>query len=166
MFPVIAVVMVALAAVSAAFGLEGGLHSHENRSEVTEHVLNDVVRSYAKNLFSDLGRQMPVSQVPGDAYELSRISMPHLDDDFGRGSDPEPSPVFELQTVSIGHGDRFRKVEKDVFTVICSQANATAMARVEIESQRARRSFLRPMPGGPMTGSTMNGGGRRSHLST
>jgi hypothetical protein len=61
-----------------------------------------------------------------------------------------------LQAVSIGHRNRFRKVEKDILSLIRSQANAAAMARVKIESERACRLFLRPMPGGLMSGSTMN----------
>jgi hypothetical protein len=52
-----------------------------------------------------------------------------------------------LQAISIGHCDRFWKVEKDIFTVVGRQADATAMARVEIECQRVGRLFLRPMSG-------------------
>jgi hypothetical protein len=40
-----------------------------------------------------------------------------------------------LQAISISHCNRLRKVEKDVFALIRSQANATAMARIKIESQ-------------------------------
>jgi hypothetical protein len=55
-----------------------------------------------------------------------------------------------LQAISIGHCDRLRKVEKDIFALIRSQANATAMARVEIERETACRHFARPVPGGAM----------------
>jgi hypothetical protein len=55
-----------------------------------------------------------------------------------------------LQAISIGHRNCFRKIEKDIFKLIRSQANAAAMARVEIESESARRLFVRPMPGGAM----------------
>jgi hypothetical protein len=55
-----------------------------------------------------------------------------------------------LQAISIGHRNRFRKIEKDIFALIRSQANAAAMACVKIESERAFRLFLRPMPRGAM----------------
>jgi hypothetical protein len=55
-----------------------------------------------------------------------------------------------LQAVSIGHRNRFGKVEKNMFALIHSQANAAAVARVKIESDRACRVLLRPMPGGAM----------------
>jgi hypothetical protein len=55
-----------------------------------------------------------------------------------------------LQAISIGHRNRFRKIEKDIFASIRSQANATAMARVEIERETACRHFPWPVPGGAM----------------
>ena len=144
------VVMVAVAAVSAAFGLEGGLHLYKIRSEATEHILNHMVGPNAKNLVSNFGRQMPISQMPGKAHKLIRIFMPDFDNRLGSGFDHEPSAIFELQAVAIGHWDRFRKVEKDIFALIRSQANATPMARVKIKSESARRLFLRPKAGGAM----------------
>jgi hypothetical protein len=41
-------------------------------------------------------------------------------------------------------------VEKDIFALIRDQPNATAMARVKIESESACRLFLRPKPGRTM----------------
>jgi len=52
-----------------------------------------------------------------------------------------------LQAISVGHGNRLRKIEKDIFALVRGQANATAMARVEIEGDASCRLFLRPMPG-------------------
>ena len=59
-------------------------------------------------------------------------------------------PIFELQAISIGHRNRFRKVEKDIFALIRRQANAAAMTRIKIEGESACRLFLRPKPGGAM----------------
>src|SRR5258708_9205395 len=61
-----------------------------------------------------------------------------------------PPSIFKLQAISIGHRNRLRKVEKDIFALIRNQANAAAMARVKIESGSSCRLFLRPMPGGTM----------------
>jgi hypothetical protein len=66
-----------------------------------------------------------------------------------------------LQAISIGHRNCFRKIEKDLFALIRSQANAAAMARVKIESESVRRLFARPMPGGAMNWSAMH-----RHIST
>ena len=63
-----------------------------------------------------------------------------------RGLNLEPPSVFKLQPISISHGNRLRKVEKNIFTLIRRQAKAAAMARVKIESERSCCLFLRPMP--------------------
>jgi hypothetical protein len=55
-----------------------------------------------------------------------------------------------LQAISVGHRNRFRKVEKDIFSLIRSKANAAAVPPVKIESESACGFFLRPMPRGAM----------------
>jgi hypothetical protein len=77
--------MVALAAVSAAFGLEGRLHPYKICSETMEHILNHMVGPNAEHLMSNFGRQMPISQVPSDAHKLIGVFMPDFDDKFRRG---------------------------------------------------------------------------------
>ena len=142
--------MVAVPAVSAAFGLEGGLRLYKIRFEVMEHILDHMVGANAKNLVSNLSRQMPISQMPGKAHKLIGIFMPDFDNKLSSGLNLQQPPIVKLQAISIGHRNRFRKVEKDIFALIGSQANAAAMARIEIESDRTSRLFLRPVSGGAM----------------
>jgi hypothetical protein len=128
MLLVIMVVMVAVSAIGAAFGLKGGMNFYKIRSEATEHVLDDMVGTNAKDVVSNLRRQMAISQMPREAYKLMRIFVPDFDNSFGGGLNSEPPPIFQLQAISIGHGNRFVKIEKDVFALICRQANAASMA--------------------------------------
>jgi hypothetical protein len=144
------VVIVTVVAVSAAFGLEGALHLYKIRSKAAEHILDHMVRPNAKNLVSNFSRQMPISQMPSKARKLTWIFMPDFDDKLRSGLNLQPAPIFKLQAVSIGHRNRFGKVEKNMFALIHSQANAAAVARVKIESDRACRVLLRPMPGRAM----------------
>ena len=70
MMPILVMgVMVAVAAVRAALGLERDLHLYKIGSEATEHVLDHVVGPNAKNLVSNFSRQMPISQMPGKAQQ-------------------------------------------------------------------------------------------------
>jgi hypothetical protein len=108
MFPVIMVVMMAMATVRAAFGLEGGLHLHEFRAKAMEHILDHMVGPNAKNVVSNFSRQMPVSQMPSKAHKLKGIFVPDFDDELRSGLNLQPPTVFQLQAISIGHGDRFR----------------------------------------------------------
>jgi hypothetical protein len=139
-------VMVAITAVSAAFRLERGLHLYKLRSEAMEHFLDHMIGSNAKNMVANFSWQVPIPQMPGKPHELIGFFMPDFDNRLRSGLDLQQSSVFKLQGISIGHGNRFRKVEKDIFPLIRHQSNAAAMARLKIERQRAVRAFLRPMP--------------------
>ena len=145
--------MVAVVAVRAAFGLKRDLHFHELRSKATEHIFDYVVGPNTKRVISNFSRQVPISEVPSKTRKLVGIFMPDFDDGLCGGLNFQPSPIFKLQAIAIGHRNGLRKVKEDIFAMIRSQANTAAMARVEIERQSACRFFLRPMPGGAINGS-------------
>src|SRR5438128_1971460 len=109
-----------------------------------------MIRPDTKNLVSNFGRQMPVAQMPGETHKLIGIFMPDFDNVFGSGLDSEPPPILELQAVSVGHRNRLRKIEQDIFALIRGETNAAAMARVKVEGESTRRLFLRPVPGSAM----------------
>jgi hypothetical protein len=160
--------MVAVAGVSAAFGLERDLHPCKVCSEAKEHILDHVVGPDAKNLVSNFSRQMPISQMPREARQLIGIFMSDFDNELRRSLNLEPSTIFKLQAISISHGNRLGKVEQHIFALISSQANTASMPRVEIESERSCCVFRRPIPSGSMNGSamsgiTVNGSVMRSH---
>jgi len=111
--------MVALP-VGPAFGLESSLDLLEVCSEAMEHVFDHVVRPNQKNVVSDFSRQMPIAQVPGKTHKLYRVLMSDFYKLLCGGLNPQPSSVFQLKTISVGHGDRFRKIEENIFPLICS----------------------------------------------
>ena len=141
------VVMVIVASVGAAFGLKGSPHNYKIGSKAAEHILDHMVRPNAKNMASNFCRQMPISQVPGKTRKLTGILMPDFDNELDSSLNLQQPSIVKLQAISVGHGNRLRKVEKDIFALVRGQANATAMARVEIEGDASCRLFLRPMPG-------------------
>jgi hypothetical protein len=109
-----------------------------------------MVGANAKNSLSNFSRQMPIAQVPSKPHQLIAIFMPDFDHKFGCRSNLEPPSVFQLQTIPIGHRNRLRKIEKDLFVLIRRQANPAAMARVKIQRESVSRPFLRPLPRGAM----------------
>jgi len=149
-------VMMTLTSVSAAFGLEGRLQLHKIGAEAAEHILDHVVGTNTKNVVLNFSGQMSISQMPGKAHKLMGIFVLYFDDIFGCGLNSQPPAVFKLQTISIGHGNRLRKVEKNLFSMIRSQANASPMTCVEIQRESTRRFFSWPVVCRAMNGSTMN----------
>ena len=154
-------VMVTMTSVGAPLGLKGDVHPYKIRPEATEHVLDHVVRPDTEYLISNFSWQVPISQMPSKTHKLIGIFMPDFDDRLGSGLNLEPPPILKLQAISIGHRNRFRKVEEDIFALIRGQTNAAAMALVKVESERTRRLFLGPVPGRAMNGSAVGG-----HIST
>jgi hypothetical protein len=55
-----------------------------------------------------------------------------------------------LQAISIAHRNRFWKIEKNTFSLIRGHSNPAAMAPFKIESESARRLFLRSLSGTAM----------------
>jgi hypothetical protein len=155
MMPTVAVIVV-MAAVRTAFGLERGLHLHELRSKAMKHLFDHVVGPNTKSVVSNFSRQVPVSQMPRKAHELMGIFVSDFHNQLGSSLNLQPPAIFQLQAIAIGHGNGLRKIKEDIFAMIRSQANTAAMARVEIESESACRFFLRPMPGGAMNGSIVH----------
>jgi len=80
-------VMAAVAAVSAAFGLEGSLQLQKIRTEAMQHILDHMVGPNAKNLVSNFSGQIPVSQMPSNAHELIGIFMPDFENKLRSGLD-------------------------------------------------------------------------------
>ena len=74
--------------------------------------------------------------------------MSDFDNVLRGGLNLQPPSVFQLQPISIRHGNGLWQVEKNIFPLIRGKANAAAMARVKIESERACCFFFRPMPSG------------------
>jgi hypothetical protein len=151
-----AVMVAVFPAVSATFGLKSGLDFCELRAEVAEHVLDYMVGPNAENLVQNFSRQMPVSEVPSKTHKLAWIFVPNFDNVLRCGLNHQPPPIVKLQAISMSHCNGFRKIEKDIFALVRSQANAAAMARVKIKRQSACNVFLRPMAGWAMNRSGMH----------
>jgi hypothetical protein len=115
-----------------------------------EHLLDHMIRTNAKNAVANFGRQVPVSQMPGKAHELVRILVPDFDNRLRSGLHHEQSPILKLQGIPVGHGNRFRQIEKHLLALIRNESDAAAMALVETEGESARRMFRGPMSGAPM----------------
>jgi hypothetical protein len=95
MMPILAMgAMVAVAGVSAAFGLERDLHLYKICTETKEHVFDHVVGPNAKNLVSNFSRQMPISQMPREASQLVGVFMLDFDNELSRSLHLEPPTIF------------------------------------------------------------------------
>jgi hypothetical protein len=149
-------IMFVMVPVSAAFRLEGCLDLLKIRSKATQHVFDHVVGSNKQDASPNLGRQVPIAQVPGKAHELDRLYMSDFDNILWRGLDLQPSSIVQSQAVAIRHGDGLGKVQKDIFSMIGCEANSPAMTRVEIKRKGVDGFFVRPVSSRAMDGSALH----------
>src|SRR5262245_8461103 len=126
------VVLMSVSAVSAAFRLKGSLQLYKISSEAAEHMLDYMIGTNTKNVVLNFSRQMSISEMPGKAHKLMGIFVPYFDDIFRCGLNSQPPAIFKLQTISVSHCNGLRKVEKNIFSMIRSQANASSMTSVEV----------------------------------
>ena len=144
------VVTITMAAVGAAFRLKCSLQLDERGSKTAEHVFDDVIRSNPKSLAAQLGRHMPIPEMPREPHELTRVVVGDVDDGFRRSSNDEPTSVLDLQSVSIAHGGCSAQVEEHLVALICDQTDTTTVPVVEGERERTDRELLRPFAGASM----------------
>src|ERR1700676_954682 len=69
----------AAAGIGAAFGIERRLDLDDAGAEALYHRLDDVIAPDPQALRHDLGRQMAVAEMPGEANQMLRIAAPDLD---------------------------------------------------------------------------------------
>jgi hypothetical protein len=157
----IVIVIVIMTAVCSALGLERSIDLPENGAEPVKHILDHMVQTDTKGVVSNVGRQMTIAEMPCKAHKLAMIFVRDLDNRFRGRPNHEPPPIVKLHTIPISHGDRFRKIKKDILALIRREPNPAPMARIEIECDSACGIFLRPMPG-----RAMNESGAYRHIST
>jgi hypothetical protein len=143
---IIIVVMVAMAAVSTKFGSERRLHFYKVCREPMEHALDDMVRSYAKSLMSNFGRQMPIAEMPAKARKLIGTFMSDFDKKLSSSPNLQPASIIKLQPISTGHCDCSQKINEDIVPLIGSHANSAAVTCIEVESKDTRHLSLWPKP--------------------
>src|SRR5712675_656940 len=76
---------VAAAGIGAAFGVERRLDLDHARAEPLHHRLDDVIAPDPQALRHDLGRQMTIAEMPGDADQMLRIVAADLGQRLGGG---------------------------------------------------------------------------------
>jgi hypothetical protein len=154
-------VMVIVTTVCTTLGLECGLYLSENCPKAGKHLLDHMVGPYTEGFMSNLRRQMAIAEMPRKAHKLARFVMPYLDNGLCGRLNHKPPPIVKLHTISISHGDGFRKIEKDILALIRREPNPAPMSCLEIEGEGACGMFLRPIPGRTMYESRVH-----RHIST
>jgi hypothetical protein len=119
--PVIAMVMMTVAvaahgalAVGAALRVEGTLDHAGLRAEPTNHVSDHVIVANVDGAGADLGGEVAVAQMPGDARKRASVAASDLKQPFGRRLDGDDAPVLESDTIPGAQHGCFGEIEQEL----------------------------------------------------
>jgi hypothetical protein len=133
--------------ISATFGIETGLDHPQFRAKALQHILDHMVAAEADAVAGDLGWQMAVADMPGEAQQILRGCSTDFDECLGRSDDFNKSAIIKHERITAAQCDDVIKIEQEIEPARPGHADAAAVAVVEIENNRISR-FNRPASGG------------------
>lgn len=131
--PVVAVSVATL--VGAALGPERAHDLASARAEAPDHLKQHVVVADIDRVLVDLGRDVPVADMPGDLRQPDRIAGRHLDQPLRRGLDLDEPAVFELHGIAVIQNRGAVQIEQEFEPAFRNQGDAAAMARLMVERE-------------------------------
>jgi hypothetical protein len=128
-----AVVVAAVGLVGAALGAERAPDRRRRAALAAGHLGEHVVVLDPDRVGPDLGRRVPVADVPGDPHQPQRVLGPDLEERLGRGPDRDEAPVLEPHGIAVGKRRRLVEVEEEVEPALPFQRHAAPVPALMIE---------------------------------
>ena len=110
----VAVVVAAIVLVGAALGLERAHHRRRRAALPAHHLGQHRIVLDVEGVRRDLGRGVPVADVPRHPQETKRVLGPDFEQALRRGLDLDESPVLKLHSVAVVEDGRSLQVEQKV----------------------------------------------------
>jgi hypothetical protein len=130
---------VAAVGIGAAFGIERRLDLDDARAQSLHHGFDDMVAPNPQALAGDLGRQMPVAEMPGDPDQMVRIDAADLHQRLRRRDDLDQPAIFEHQRIATAQRHRVFEVEQEFKPSGARHRHPPPVPIVEIEYDRIGR---------------------------
>lgn len=154
--PMVVMPVVVPALVGAALGAERTLDLPRRRAEPTHHLEEHVIEPDMKHVRADLGRHVPVAEVPADLHQPERVVGPDLDQPLGRGAHLDEPAILQLHGVAVVERGRPVEIEQERETALSRHDDPPAMARLMVEQERVRHAV-------GLYGGTADDGGGAQH---
>lgn len=132
------------AGIGAALGVERRLDLDHAPAKPAYHLLDDVVAADPQAAGDDLGRQMAVAEMPGDAHQVHRILAPDLGQGLGRGDHLDQPAVLQHQRVAAAQRHRLLEIEHEFQPAGAGHGHAPPVAVVEVEHHRVSHGGALP----------------------
>ncbi|ANW04591.1 hypothetical protein LMTR13_35155 [Bradyrhizobium icense] len=119
--------------IRPAFGIERRLDLDDACTQSLHHRLDDVIAANTQALRHDLGRQMAVAEMPGDADQMQGIDAPDLDQGLGGRDHLDQPAVLQHQRVTAAQRHRILQVEQEFQPARSRHRHPPPVPVVEIE---------------------------------
>ncbi|KQW19044.1 hypothetical protein ASC80_16450 [Afipia sp. Root123D2] len=119
--------------IGATLRIEWRFDLDDARSEPAHHLLDHVVATNPQTLADNLGRQMAVTEMPGDPNQMRRISTTNFNQRLGRRDNLDHPPIIERQRIATPQRNRFLKIKQKRQTARTRHHHTAAVTVVEIE---------------------------------
>ena len=133
-------------AIGPALGVEGCLDRRHGGAKPAQHRLDDVIAADAQTLAEQLGRQMAIAQMPGDAHKMGAIAGRHLGECLRRRLDSDDAAILQHEPVAMFQRHSAGQIKQEGRATLCRHHHTPTMARVKIENDRVGSGL------GPETG--------------
>jgi hypothetical protein len=127
---------VTTAGIGATFGIERRLDFDDARAETLHHRLDDVIAADPQTFADDLGRQVPVAEMPGDPDQMMRIDTAYFHQRLRCGHHFDQPAVLEHQRIAAAQRDRIFEVEQKFEPARANHRHPPPVPVVEIEHNR------------------------------
>ena len=131
--------------IGAAFRIERRFDLDDPRAQSLHHRLDHVIPADAQALRHDLGRQMAVAEMPGDANQMQGIGAADFDQRLGGRHDLDQAAVFQHQRIAAAKCGGVFKIEQELEPARARHRHPPPVPVVEIEHDGIGRRFAPAM---------------------
>ena len=134
--------IVAAMLVGAAFRLERPLDLDDLGAKPLQHLGDDMILPDPQPFRPDLGLQVPVAEVPGNAGLMQGIASAHFQQRFGFGDDVDEAAVLQRIGIAMTEGRRLGQIDQDLQAAHCRDHAAPPPAVLEGQDDAVDRLAL------------------------
>ena len=149
--------MAMTAGIGALLGREGGFDLGDLGPKPDQHRVDDVIAAKPDGVGMELGGQMTVADVPGEADQMIGVAGADFVEQFGGGDDFNQAAVIELDGAMVVEGNGLGEIEHDFLAMLQPQQLAAEAALVVFEHDTVEREALAVF-GGEMGDGTQHEG--------
>ncbi len=133
--------------IGSSFGREPLPHIDDMRTELLEHVGDDVISFEQDTMRFDLRLEVPVADMPGKLGEMQAVSPPHFHQFFFGRDDLDELPAVEHKCIAMPERNRTFKLDQDLRALETPEQLAAEVAIRRFEFDRIkRRAGMEPRP--------------------